>query len=157
MAVAVLLMASATGAFADAPSRAQAMQPSCRRPSAPSAQAAKAVARHFVSWAVLRRNSLRARRLVTANLAAGTTRRDWRQGFIPVVPFVAQGRVRVTISAQASCRQTIVFDVVLRAVDAVDGGKVEQYRLDELRRRGRWLVDYWGPPAIPAPPPVSPP
>jgi hypothetical protein len=121
----------------------------CHVPSVRSARAARLVVSHFVAWAVLRKDPLRARALVTPALAAGTTRRDWRRGFIPVVPFVARGQVRLTIRVDVQCRHSMVFNVGLHAVDA--GGEPELFRLDEVRRGGRWLVDYWGPPGIPAP------
>jgi hypothetical protein len=43
----------------------------------------------------------------------------------------------------------LVFRVVLFAVD--EGGEPELFRLDEVRDSDRWLIDYWGPPGIPAP------
>jgi len=73
----------------------------CHAPSLRSARAARKVAGHF-AWAVLRKHPLRARTLVTPALTAGTTRRDWRRGFIPVVPFIARGRIRVSLRSTSS-------------------------------------------------------
>jgi hypothetical protein len=68
---------------------------------------------------------------------------------IPVVPFVARGRVRRTVDVDASCRRNIALGVGLLALD--EGEPAEYFNLEEVRRGGRWLVDYWGPPGI-APP-----
>jgi len=95
---------------------------------------------------VLRRHPLRARSLVTDELAAGTTRNDWRRGLIPIVPFVAHGRVRATFGVDASCRSNIALGVGLRALDQAK--PAEFFNLEEVRRGGRWLVDYWAPPGI---------
>src|SRR5262245_2067669 len=146
----LLAVAAVAAAVAAAPSLAPAAKTSCHAPSSRSSLAARKVAGRFVAWAVLRKNPVRARGLVTSRLAAGTTPADWRRGLIPVVPFVVHGRVQITFTLDISCGHRTAFDVGLRAVDA--GEEAEVFSLEEVRRSGRWLVDSWGPPGIPPPP-----
>jgi len=143
------VLALALAATAQATLRGTNGKIACHALSPRSARATQEVAGHFVAWAVLRKDPLRARALVTPALAAGTTRSDWRRGFIPVVPFIARSRIRVGLRVDTQCRHRVVFSVVLFAVD--EGGEPELFRLDEVRRGSRWLVDYWGPPGVPAP------
>ena len=145
-AIAVTAAAMLATAAAVAIPPAGAARKPCQAPSARSARAARTVVRRFVAWAVLRRDPLRARSLVTPELAAGTTRRDWRRGLIPVVPFVARGRLRTNFGVDASCRRNIALGVGLRALD--EGEPPALFNLEEVRRGDRWLVDYWGPPGI---------
>ena len=104
-----------------------------------------ATAALFVDTAVRRRHAERAFELVGPNLRGDSTRDEWREGDIPVVPYPVDDarwkfdysyaneiglQVAVFPEAGAGVRP-MVFNMSLRAVGA--GGK------------RRWLVDSWSP------------
>ncbi|MGH3071576.1 MAG: hypothetical protein ACRDNB_04800 [Gaiellaceae bacterium] len=104
-----------------------------------------AAAARFVDTAVRREHAERAYELVGPNLRGDTTRAEWRDGDIPVVPYPVDDarwkfdysyaneiglQVAVFPDAGAAVRP-MVFNMSLRAVGA--GAK------------RRWLVDSWSP------------
>jgi hypothetical protein len=104
-----------------------------------------ATAARFVNTAVRRDHAERAFALVGPNLRNGTTKANWREGDIPVVPYPVDDarwkfdysyadeiglQVAVFPAAGASVRP-MVFNMSLRA--------------DRVGAERRWLVDSWSP------------
>ena len=104
-----------------------------------------ATAARFVNTAVKREHPERAFELVGPSLRNGTTKADWREGDIPVVPYpVHDARWRFDYShadeiglqvavfpAAGAAVRPMVFDMSLRA--------------DRVGAERRWLVDSWSP------------
>ncbi len=104
-----------------------------------------ATAARFVDTAVKRDHAERAFELVGPNLRSGTTKANWREGDIPVVPYPVDDarwkfdysytdeiglQVAVFPTAGANVRP-MVFNMSLRA--------------DRAGPKRRWLVDSWAP------------
>ena len=104
-----------------------------------------ATAARFVDTAVKRDHAERAFELVSPNLRTGTTKANWREGDIPVVPYPVDDarwkfdysysdeiglQVAVFPAAGADVRP-MVFNMSLHA--------------DRVGAKRRWLVDSWSP------------
>jgi hypothetical protein len=105
-----------------------------------------AVAGHFISTAVFRRNLDDSYDLVVPEFHQGLTRAQWHTGEIPVMPYQAKDVALMRWSLDYSYRDRVGMRVaILPKPTAKVGGIV--YAI-ELRKVGtlphhRWLVSYW--------------
>lgn len=109
---------------------------------------ALATAANFVKTAVARRNVDRSWLLASPALKAGYTRKEWRAGEIPVVPYpVAQAKWKLDYTyADAVGLQVLLFP------EAGSGMRPNMF-LMELKPTGdpahrRWVVDSWVPSGV---------
>ena len=107
-------------------------------------RAALVTARAFITAAVLRKDTARAWHLAAPKLRAGSTRREWLAGTMPVQP------------APAAVFRKIAFRVVrARERDVLLLANSEYFI--ELVPSGRlWLVSYWAPRGHTGPIPAVP-
>ena len=104
-----------------------------------------ATASRFVDTAVKRDHAERAFALVGPNLRSGTTRADWREGDIPVVPYpVDDARWKFDYSyADEIGLQVAVFPAAGADVRPMVFNL--SLHTDRAGARTRWLVDSWSP------------
>ena len=111
-------------------------------------QAARSVARKFVATAVLRNHVDDSWELTAPELRGGLTRKQWKTGEIPVVPFPARELDSVRWRLDYSIENHVGLQVaMLPRADST--AKALTFEM-ELVRSGRaadrhWLVDYWAP------------
>ncbi|MDX6512224.1 MAG: hypothetical protein QOE36_1728 [Gaiellaceae bacterium] len=95
--------------------------------------------RKFVVDAVARRRPAAAAALVTPDLRAAATPKQWRAGEIPVIPFPADLRlVQPTVSYVYPRR--VGLDLILQSRPGARQGGM-RFALEVKRFRSRWLVD----------------
>lgn len=104
----------------------------------------------FVSTAVVRRNLDEAWRLASPAMREGVSRRDWRRGDLPVLPYPAKAIRHVDWRITYAEGRTIGVDVMLLP-KAGSGERTIVYAVEltgqEARANRRWLVDSWIPAA----------
>jgi hypothetical protein len=98
----------------------------------------------FIPAAVLRQDPALAWQLAGPGLRAGSTRRDWLTGQMPVYRFPWNGHRRDLVGWKPafSYRNRVGFDLVLGARPRSRAGAMA-VSVDLVRRGSRWLVDYW--------------
>lgn len=95
--------------------------------------------REFVIDAVARRRPAAAVALVTPDLRAAATPKQWRRGEIPVIPFPADLRlVQPTVSYVYPRR--VGLDLILQSRPGANQGGI-RFALEVKRVGSRWLVD----------------
>src|SRR4051812_31104299 len=112
------------------------------------AKAARDTAAKFVATAVLRRNVDDSWDLTAPEMRGGLTRKAWRTGEIPVVPFPADQLDHVGWKLDYSIQDHVGLQVAMLPV-ANSTAKALTFELELVRSgppAGRhWLVDYWAP------------
>jgi hypothetical protein len=93
----------------------------------------------FVRTAVVRRDSGSAWDLATPHMRAGSTRAEWRQGFLPVPPYPEDEFGNAGATLKYSYRGILGFDVLI--VPKRENGKQLVYSCELHHLHGRWLVD----------------
>jgi hypothetical protein len=110
--------------------------------------AARLAAARFISTAVLRKDPAASWALAAPELRAGTTRKQWNTGNMPVIPFSAKDLESVRWRLDYTIKDHIGLKVAMlpkpnSTVQAVD------YEMELVRRgpatNSHWLVDYWAP------------
>jgi hypothetical protein len=104
----------------------------------------------FVPAAVERRDPLRALPLVTQAFRAGTTRKDWANGNLPVIPYETSGRQFHGWTLDYSLADQIAVDVLLRPGPRETRGAIA-FTAVFMRPHGTWLIDSFVPAASFAP------
>jgi hypothetical protein len=105
----------------------------------------------FVGTAVVRRNLDAAWELASPTMREGVTRRDWRRGDLPVLPYPEQAIENVDWNVGYSFDRTVGIDVMV--VPKAGSGESVLVYAAELTETGagssrRWLVDSWIPRAV---------
>ena len=97
----------------------------------------------FVPAAVTRKDPALAWELAGPALRAGTTRRDWLKGEMPVYRFPWDGDRRELLgwTPLFTYRNRVAFDIALGARKETQ--KVMEVSVDVIRRGSTWLVNYW--------------
>jgi hypothetical protein len=106
------------------------------------------VAAHFIETAVYRRHLDDAYDLAAPVLRAGMSRREWRTGNIPVVPFPASQVAEIKWTLDYSFPRRLGMKVALISKpNAPETGLVAHMELMSVGRGAhrRWLVDSWVP------------
>jgi hypothetical protein len=160
LALVVAVVATVVAALPDrhpTPQRAQVAPaapaqppPAAPKPVALPKRDRKAIDRaldRFVPAAVDRADPARAYDLVTPALRAGTTRRDWATGSIPVQPFPARGRSFHHWTLSYSYRNHVGLELLLAPRRGADVGPIA-FAVDFRRIGNRWLVDSFIPAAV---------
>jgi hypothetical protein len=93
----------------------------------------------FVRTAVIRRNAGAAWDLATPQMRAGSTRAEWRRGFLPVPPYPEDEFGGAGATLKYSYRGILGFDVLI--VPKHGNGKQQVYSCELHHLRGHWLVD----------------
>ena len=120
---------------------------------------------HFVRTAVLRRHVDDSYDLVTGNLRAGMTRKQWHTGDIPVTPFAAKdfafAKSKLEYSHGNVARYNVLIWAKPKATTSSTSFSIELHAVGAGKTR-HWLVDYFEPvggglsmPAKPAQNPLS--
>lgn len=103
---------------------------------------------HFVRTAVLRRHVDDSYDLVTRNLRAGMTRKQWHTGDIPVAPFAARdfafAKSKLEYSRGDVARYNVLIWAKPKAVTSTTSFSIELHAVGSGKAR-RWLVDYFQP------------
>ena len=110
--------------------------------------AAKLAAAKFINTAVLRRNVDQSWALTAPELRVGFTRKAWKSGNIPVVPFPADQLDSVRYHTDYTIKNHIGYEVSMLPNEKSKALAVLVSM--ELVRRGpavrqHWMVDYWAP------------
>jgi hypothetical protein len=143
--LAALVVVAAALVVAAGPARAGGVKPSDRREI-------NAVVDRFIRTAVRRDHPAAAWNLVTPRVRAGTTRRDWARGNLPVYPYPARGRTFHGWQLSSVDRNDVTIDLTLQPARRVRKRVGAIAFAVELKRvRGRWLVDSFNPEATFAP------
>jgi hypothetical protein len=125
----------------------------------PAARAAALkTAGDFIKTAVLRQRVDASWQLTAPSLRAGYTRKQWRTGDIPVVPYPVRSLASARWRVNHSYRDDVGLDVLLLPKRG-SGLRPATFAID-LRavgsaRRKHWLVESWTPVGVP-PPSLSP-
>jgi hypothetical protein len=110
----------------------------------PASAADKAAAERtldtFFRTVVVRRDELRAWNLVTTRFREGTTRTDWKNGLLPVVPYPAAEFKSAGATLDHSYKGVLGYDVLV--VPKTLKGKQQVYGCELDKVGGRWLVDW---------------
>jgi hypothetical protein len=120
-------------------------------PVAPVDPVAIAIARKFLTTAVVRKNLDWAYDHVHPNLKGRMSRKEWDKGTIPVIPFDAQNAGTTAFIPMFHLREEVEFLIFLvpkrHAVYAGDQPRQFFIALERERDtpRGRWLVSYFEP------------
>ena len=96
----------------------------------------------FVPAAVVRRDTALAWELAGPGLRAGSTRRDWLKGELPVFPFPARPTRYAEWKAAYAFRDRVGFDLMLMPRPETRRGPIA-VTVDMARRGKRWVVDTW--------------
>ncbi len=120
-------------------------------------RAVRRVLRQFISTAVVRHDVGRSWDIVTGDLKAGVSRREWSHGDIPVVPYPAAPRGLGTwTDVRYSYAKTLGLEVFLFPKPG-SGYSAMTADVELVQGHdGRWRIDYWlpnrfhGPPAVTA-------
>jgi hypothetical protein len=96
----------------------------------------------FVPAAVTRTNTALAWKLAGPGLRAGSTRRDWVRGELPVFPFPLGQRRFDAWQVAYAYRDRVAFDLMLMPTRKSRRGPIA-VSIDVIRRGERWLVDSW--------------
>jgi hypothetical protein len=96
----------------------------------------------FVPAAVGRKDAALAWQLAGPGLRAGTTRRDWLDGDLPVFPFPARATRFDQWEPAYAFRDRVGFDLMLMPRPETRRGPLA-VSVDMARRGKRWLVDSW--------------
>jgi len=99
-----------------------------------------AVLDRFVTSAILRHHPIGAWAVSTKGLRAGTTRRQWARGDVPVFPYPARGRHFRNWFTQFSFRKHVGIELGLSPRRGAKVGAAA-YELELRRVRGAWRVD----------------
>ncbi len=132
--------------FRNVPADVPAAEPAAVKPTAKLRRQLIGVTSEFVRTAVRRKQLDASWRLVHPNLKQGLSRRQWRTGAIPVVPFPAVGIVEWHLDW--SYANDVAADVVLEP--ARNSGLYRKSFTIEFKRvpaakEDRWLVYSWVP------------
>jgi hypothetical protein len=97
----------------------------------------------FVPAAVTGKDPALAWELAGPGLRAGTTRRDWLKGEMPVYRFPWDGDRGELLgwTPQFTYRNRVAFDIALGARKGTH--TVMEVSVDVVRRGSTWLVNYW--------------
>lgn len=108
--------------------------------------AARAVAEVFIDTAVLRQQIDKSWEITAPSMRSGFTRKQWKTGNIPVVPFpaAAVADIKYQVDFSGSKRLWLKVAIVPKPASNVAGQAFDM----GLERAGapeqhRWLVDYW--------------
>ena len=96
----------------------------------------------FVPAAVGRKDTALAWQLAGPGLRAGTTRRDWLEGDLPVFPFPARPTRYDQWKPAYTFRNRVGFDLMLMPHPETRRGPLA-VSVDMARSGKRWLVDSW--------------
>jgi hypothetical protein len=104
-----------------------------------------ALARKFISTAVLRKNIDTSWSIVDVDLKGRMTRKEWDSGNIPVIDYPAKNWKTAAFTTEYSYKDSALFDVDLVAPA---GSTVRPHLLFFIglkKKDGKWLVNYWEP------------
>jgi hypothetical protein len=101
----------------------------------------------FVHAAVERRDLALAWELAGPGLRAGTTRRQWLRGELPVFPFPARAASFPDWLLAYAYRDRVGLELLIHAEPETKRGAIT-FAVDVVRDGERWLVDTWFPAAI---------
>jgi hypothetical protein len=96
----------------------------------------------FVPAAVARENTALAWELAGPGLRAGSTRREWLRGDLPVVPFPVEQKRYDSWQVAYAYRDRVAFDLMLMPTKESRRGPLA-VSIDVVRQKQRWLVDSW--------------
>jgi hypothetical protein len=96
----------------------------------------------FIPAAVVRKNTALAWNLAGPGLRAGSTRRDWLKGDMPVFPFPAKRTRYDQWKPAYTYRDRVGFDLMLMPRPETRRGPLA-VSVDMARKGKRWLVDSW--------------
>jgi hypothetical protein len=142
---------------ANGPEVADYVQPKNSPFTAAEKQQVRRSLKEFISGGVAGENPVQAWNVSAPSLKQGTTREEWENGEMPVVPYPAANRGLGTWSfVQYSYTDTVGLEVFLFPKPG-SGYSAMTADVELLKQPdGRWLVDYWmpkrfhGPPALAA-------
>jgi hypothetical protein len=111
--------------------------------------------KEFISGGVAGENPAQAWNVSAPSLKQGTTRKEWIQGEMPVVPYPAADRGLGTWSfVQYSYTDSVGLEVFVFPKPG-SGYSAMTADVELVKRDGRWLVDYWMPKRFHGPPALS--
>jgi hypothetical protein len=98
----------------------------------------------FVQSAIVRRNLASSWPLATAHMKEGTSRSDWLQGNLPVVPYPAAAFRSAGYTLKYQYKGILGYDVLVLPKETPAAQKAGQqvYACELHDVGGRWLVDY---------------
>jgi hypothetical protein len=96
----------------------------------------------FVPAAVARENPALAWELAGPGLRAGSTRRDWLRGDLPIFPFPVEQKRYDSWQLAYAYRDRVAFDLMLMPTKESRRGPIA-VSIDVVRQKQRWLVDSW--------------
>ena len=129
-----------TYALADPPQRPIRLTAAMRRDI-------NATLSRFIPAAVDRRDPTTGWHLAGPGLRAGTTRRGWLEGDLPMDRYPFRGDLPGDWRPHSTYRSRVSFDLLLHAREGAKVGSTA-FGVEMVRRGRRWLVDYWAPVAI---------
>lgn len=115
---------------------------------APLDQRARVVAGKFILTAVARKNMDESWEITHPSLRAGYTRRQWKKGDIPVVPFPINNLEQARFKVDQSYKNEVLLEVALipnKNSDVEAGVFFIGLKAVGNGQNRRWLVDYWMP------------
>ena len=117
-------------------------QTSFKETNVPLAREARVVAGRFIETAVQRKDLAESWKLVGPSLKQGFTLEKWREGTIPVVPYL-EAIDKVTLKVDYSHPRDALIEVLILPKSSKVKGQI--FFL-ELKKYGkRWLVTSWAP------------
>lgn len=121
-------------------------------PQAPAAGAGKHVkpsknayttARHFLEWAVARKDLHAAYPLVGSPLKAGVSKAQWLSGDNPVIPYPVNNARTAQFHAITSTKNKLYIEMQLSATKKSNLDAFTFFMLLRKTKSGNWLVDYF--------------
>jgi hypothetical protein len=104
----------------------------------------------FVNYGVKRHDVIKAYNTVTPQMRGETTRKQWKNGALPVYPFPARGTKFHNWTVQEVSGNEVDFQLILLARKGSGQGSIAF--LGAMKKiQGRWLVDGFTPAAVFAP------
>jgi hypothetical protein len=98
----------------------------------------------FVRSAIVRRDLASSWSLATAHMREGTSRSDWLQGNLPVVPYPASAFRSAGFTLKYQYKRILGYDVLVLPKETPAAQKAGQqvYACELHDVSGRWLVDF---------------
>lgn len=98
----------------------------------------------FVRSAIVRRDLASSWSLATAHMKEGTSRSDWLQGNLPVVPYPASAFRSAGFTLKYQYKGVLGYDVLVlpRETPAAQKAGQQVYACELHDVSGRWLVDF---------------